>query len=361
MTPPTHLEYSVVDSVGVLAGQLGRTAEDLFQMAEEIASNVRYETQAVRIRGKVRILTVPDDRLKYLQRDICEFLIPANDRLSPEVHGFARGRSNRSNAISHAGRIYIQRFDLKDFFGSVTSAQVLAAFRELGLSDPAAHLLTELTTYRRALPQGAPTSPILSNLVMREVDDRMRELAHSRSLSFSRYADDMAFGGNERFDLSSEVEDIIDAYGFRLNDSKTAFAGPGQPRFVTGLYIDEDRVRLRKSFKRKLTQTLHYVEKFGIDDHADRVGKAPSKAQEQLRGRIHYARQVEPAWLDKQRSSFPRTLNELVPMNYEATRGEYLLARRQGFLSGMAGMTAASALRYVPAVSYAEVKSPVVV
>lgn len=275
---------------------------------------------------------MPDDPLKYLQRDICEFLVPANDRLVPQVNGFARNRSNRTNAAIHIGKSWVQKFDLKNFFDSVTRDQVIRSIRSLGIADEPSELLTKLTTFRGSLPQGAPSSPILSNLVLAEVDTLLFQLATSQNLTYSRYADDLTFGGDARFDLTSEVKRVITSFGFQLNESKSRVAGPGHPRFVTGLFVDDQQLRLRKSFKRDLVRHLYFVEKFGLAEHALRMDVSQYKLWEQLRGRIHYANQAEPVWTEAQRRLYPRTISALLPPGREDARKEHLRQVREAFL-----------------------------
>lgn len=352
MTPPTSLEYSVVDSVGVLAGQLDRSIYSLVETAREIAENTRYRYVAVVLRGKSRQLWVPDDSLKYLQRDICEFFVPASDLLGPQVNGFARNRSNRTNAAIHVGQVWVQKFDLKDFFSSVSSDQVLIAIRSLGIADEPSKLLAGLTTYLGSLPQGAPSSPILSNLVLAEVDNLLLQLAKEHHLTYSRYADDLTFGGAELFDLSGAVSQAVARFGFQLNASKTRLAGPGHPRFVTGLFVDDKQLRLRKSFKRDLARHLYFVEKFGMEEHAHRMDQSPHKLWEQLRGRVHYANQTEPLWVETQRRLRPQTMEALLPPGREEARKEHLHQRREAFLVDIEEAARTAPLRYQPTYSF---------
>lgn len=352
MTPPTSLEYSVVDSVGVLAGQLGRSIETLVETARQVSEGTRYRYGIIAIRGKIRELWVPDDPLKYLQRDICEFLVPANDLLVPQVNGFARNRSNKTNAAMHIGRSWVQKFDLRNFFPSVASDQVLGSIRSLGIAGEPSELLTELTTYRGSLPQGAPTSPILSNLVLAEADSLLLQLAAGRNLTYSRYADDLTFGGATRFDITTEVRNVIASFGFELNESKTRVAGPGHPRFVTGLFVDDRQVRLRKSFKRDLARHLYFVEKFGLAEHASRMGLSQGKLWEQLRGRMHYASQAEPVWTEAQRQLRPRTVGALLPPGREDARKEHLRLVREAFLAEIAQAAREAPSRYNPVHPY---------
>jgi len=171
--------------VAELARRLGIDAEQLR------AVEPRYHARAIpKRRGGQRVLLIPDPELKKLQRRILGRLL-RRLRAHPAAHGFERGRSIVTNARPHVGRRVVIKLDIVDFFPATTAARIDAYFRRIGWDAAAAALLTRLTTHEGGLPQGAPTSPRLANLVNFAFDARLaRRVAHRKG-AYTRYADDL--------------------------------------------------------------------------------------------------------------------------------------------------------------------------
>ena len=151
--------------------------------------------------------------------------------------------------------------DIKDFFGSVTERAVREFFAELGFGGHVAKTLAGLCTYQDSLPQGAPTSPCLANLIFAPADQQILELAERYGLTYSRYADDLTLSGNQRIarSLLSHLEAILRQHRFKLNQKKTRFSGPGQARYVTGLVVNEV-VHPNRRIRRSLRAMFHKAE-----------------------------------------------------------------------------------------------------
>jgi len=142
--------------------------------------------------GGSRTLHAPSDALKQLQRRILRRLL-GKLKSHACATGFERGHSIVTNARTHVGREVVLRMDIRDFFPSTGRKRVENYFRKIGWNREASKLLTELTTWKGGLPQGAPTSPRLSNLVNYRMDARLEGLARSLNAAYSRYADDLTF------------------------------------------------------------------------------------------------------------------------------------------------------------------------
>jgi len=142
--------------------------------------------------GGFRQLLVPEDRLKYHQRLILELLYPLFVRRKP-VHGFARGYDAISNANEHQGRPYLLNIDLEDFFPSINRARVLGVLRKLGLPLDTAQAIATLCVLPNELPQGAPTSPLISNMICFGMDAELMRFAANNHMRYTRYADDITF------------------------------------------------------------------------------------------------------------------------------------------------------------------------
>jgi RNA-directed DNA polymerase len=296
----------------------GTSARDLAVMLERLDAGGCYREVQIWMKGRPRRVEIPEDDLAQVQRRILGRLAEMELDLPGCVHGYVRGRSHISNATAHAGRRHLQKFDLKDFFPSVSRAAVVAVLGEAGFTPAASDCLGRLLTYRGRLPLGACTSPLLSNLCLRTLDAELQALAIERGLVYTRYSDDLAFSANEPFDVRAEVRAVVRASGFRLNSGKTVTVRYGQALYVTGLSVsDQAGPRLPKRFKRELRRDLYVIEKFGLfsyntpstvrswDGEEDLGSVSPDDARRPVEGRLRYARAVEPAFVDKLAREFP--------------------------------------------------------
>jgi retron-type reverse transcriptase len=173
------------------------------------------------------------------------------------------------------------RLDVRDFFTSTSAVRVVGYFRRIGWDAEAAALLGRLCTHEGGLPQGAPTSPRLANLVNYGLDARLSRFAQRNGLAYTRYADDMTFSlGDEATKLSAGVGEIVHRVGFelhrlgyRLNTRKTRVYRRHNRQVVAGLVVN-DRVNLPRKTRRKLRAVAHHIE----------TGRPATMTPEQLRG-----------------------------------------------------------------------------
>jgi hypothetical protein len=223
--------------------------------------------------GGVRLIEAPKPRLKQLQRTILDAIlnrVPAH----PAAHGFVAGRSIRSFVAPHAAQRVVLRMDLQDFFPSISAARVQAVFRTLGYPEEVADTLTalcihaaprdafpaqaraELEHYTRPhLPQGAPTSPALANICAYRLDCRLSALAASAGAIYTRYADDLAFSGGDRFDRSvsrfaTHTAALVWEEGFAIHHRKTRIMRPGVRQHLAGLVVNQHPNVMRRDFDR---------------------------------------------------------------------------------------------------------------
>lgn len=200
---------------------------------------------------KARWVQNPVPKLKSVLARITKLLSRIH---SPEYcHGATPGRSYRSNAQAHVGARSAATFDLKDFFASTSSAQVFRFFhKELLCAPDVAGLLTDLCTFKRALPTGAPSSPILAYWANRALFDSVDRRGQALSLSLSVYVDDITLSGDViPRSLPKQVEGIVQSHGHRLSGNKTKIFGPGRQKHVTGVVIADGRLRVPHSRFRK--------------------------------------------------------------------------------------------------------------
>jgi retron-type reverse transcriptase len=207
--------------------------------------------------GGVRTILAPRTFLKAVQKYILRKILERQP-LPAYVTGFVRKRGIIQNGEIHVGARHILNVDIKDFFPSIGEAKVTQVFSEFGFPKLMAWVLSRLTTFNGGLPQGAPTSPCLANLVFKEVDEKVLKLARDHRLKYSRYADDLTFSGPNPIErrFLDQLINIITRYGFQLNAKKIRFAKPGQPKYVTGLVVNE-RVHPSREQRRRLRAMFH--------------------------------------------------------------------------------------------------------
>jgi retron-type reverse transcriptase len=271
--------------------------------------------------GGMRLLSAPHDDLKKAQHWILEHVL-AKLPVTEAAHGFVPGRSVVSNARPHLGRDVLVNCDLKDFFPSITLGRVRGVFEAIGYSPAVATVLALLCTEAprtrvthegkvlwvavgaRGLPQGAPTSPALSNQIARKLDQRLLGLGAKLGWSYTRYADDLTFsaaaGQREKIGyLLARIRHIAEGEGFRMNPKKCRVQRAARRQEVTGIVVNE-KLSLPREDLRKLRAIVHGAQKTGLAAQ-NREGREGFEAW--LRGKIAYVSMVDAAKGDKLRAA----------------------------------------------------------
>jgi RNA-directed DNA polymerase len=244
--------------------------------------------------GGSRLIAAPTPSLKHVQHWVHREAL-SNLVLHPASHGFTRGRSIASNAEPHVGASNVLKLDLLDFFGSISRARVYRIFRRIGYSRDVANLLASLTTLGGALPQGAPTSPDLANAAAERMDRRLASYAAQHDLAYTRYADDLTFSGeflrvrSTRFAIDFMIRDE----GFRPNDRKARYLRPHQRQLVTGVVVNE-RLNANRQWRRALRQEVHYLKRFGVEDHTRYRGVDHARYKEHVYGQVYALNSLRP-------------------------------------------------------------------
>jgi RNA-directed DNA polymerase len=271
--------------------------------------------------GQVRLVEAPKTRLKALQRRILSEIV---DRIVPHeaVHGFRIGRSITTFAGPHAGRGVVIRLDLQDFFPSIRVARIQALFRAVGYPETVADLLAGMCTNcvpwevwrgielppadmqargvcwlygQPHLPQGAPTSPALANLVAYRMDCRLAALAEAAGGCYTRYADDLAFSGDEAFERSAQrfalhACAVAMEQGFRVHHRKTRIMRASVRQRLAGMVVNQ-RLNVPRTDYDRLKATLTNCVRQGPasqnrEDHKD--------FRANLEGRVSFVCMVHP-------------------------------------------------------------------
>jgi RNA-directed DNA polymerase len=209
--------------------------------------------------GGTRVLEIPDSALMAEQRDILGWLYARRLAPSPYAHGFVRGRSISTNARAHVGKKVVIRLDVADFFPSTTAEMVRQALYENRVPREALRDLVDKCTLENRLPQGAPTSPFLANLVAARLDIRLAGLARTwTGGAYSRYADDLCFSSSDsRFNqLIPPAKRIIEEVGYRLNPRKIRVYRQGARQVVAGVVVNQ-KPNPSRAMRRNLRAAIH--------------------------------------------------------------------------------------------------------
>lgn len=281
-----------------------------------------YVVSAIGKRSKgIRLIESPKSLMKRVQRKINEEIL---NKVPPHVsaHGFCRGRSVLTFAKPHVGKLFCLKVDLKDFFPSIKFGRVSGLFKTMGFSREARYYLAALCTngldedalFRatgtpgsistettrlympRHLPQGAPTSPAIANLIAFNLDRRLAGLAKSAKATYTRYADDLLFSGDEEFARSAKrfvtsLGAIAIEEGFEVNFRKTRHMRSSQRQMATGVVLNERLNVSRKEFDR-LKAILNNCVRLGpLEQNRDEV----PDFRAHLAGRIQWVQQLNPS------------------------------------------------------------------
>jgi RNA-directed DNA polymerase len=274
--------------------------------------------------GGMRSISAPKPALARAQRWVHDAIL-RQLKTEPAAHGFVPGRSIVTNAAPHAGKAVVINLDLKEFFPSITFRRVKGLFGALGYGEHLATLLALLCTEpprvpavldgktyhvalgKRVLPQGACTSPALTNALCRRLDRRLDGLARRHGFAYTRYADDLTFSGADPRAvgrLIRSVRAIVAAEGLTEHPRKTHVMRRGGRQEVTGLTVN-DRPSVARQELRTLRAILHNAARLGLESQ-NREGRRDFAAH--LRGRVEYACMVDPSRAPRLRADLARAL-----------------------------------------------------
>ncbi len=338
---PAEIDVPAIVAPSELADRLGLTENELDWFADLRTStsltsdskihHYRYRWVSKRF-DSARLIEAPKYRLKRIQRLILEEIL---NRVRPHdaAHAYRSGRSIRTFAEPHVGADALLKMDLRNFFPSIRFAAIVAIYSTIGYPEPIARLLAGICTnvtpkdvwnnasnpmrhsslgesafriYTQLhLPQGAPTSPALANLRAYRLDLRLSALAKTAGVEYTRYADDLAFSGNESFGrrarrFAAHVAAVAIEEGFRVNHHKTRLMLKSERIRIAGVVVNEKLNVPRDDFDR-LKATLHNCVRRGPE--AERRGFA-GDFRASLQGRIAHVASIHPERGEKLKSLF---------------------------------------------------------
>ena len=282
--------------------------------------------------GGKRLIAAPEPLLAATQKWINNRIL-LNLPVHQASQAYHRGASPIKCARHHLGARWLVKVDIHDFFESINERRVYFVFLSCGYQPLVAFELARLCTrvstgastqearwqiLRRRyppglslyeskilghLPQGAPTSPMLSNLSSFALDTLLQQVADRLRLVYTRYSDDMGFSTGAQFtrqlavNLVNEVERILASFGHQLHRHKITIAPPGARKIVLGLLVDGDAPRLTKEFRSRVSDHVRGIEKFGVARHArERHFASLWGLVRHVMGLLTYAEAVDPAF-----------------------------------------------------------------
>ena len=278
-------KFLAITNPNDLAEFFGMTYSQLGAILYKYDSTSKYTQFSISKKtGGQRVIVAPRRKVKMLQtllKDVMYEIYPGK----VVAHGFAKGKSIVTNAQSHLDKRFVFNLDLENYFGSIHFGRV----RNLFLSKPfnfnksVATILAQICCHKNALPQGAPTSPIVANMISFKLDSQLQRLAKLTNSTYTRYADDITFSftsGKIRLPREivileeniarpgEELKRIIEDNGFRINYKKVRFSGKLTRMEVTRLTINEFP-NVRRGYIKQIGSMLHSWEKYGYQAAED--------------------------------------------------------------------------------------------
>ncbi|MBQ9714816.1 MAG: RNA-directed DNA polymerase [Clostridia bacterium] len=284
----------VYHELASLQKDLGFSAKTLYGISNNIAKH--YHTVLVPKKdGTKRKLSVPDVMLKRVQRAIADNIL-SQYPVSRYATAYKPGASVQKNAGKHVGKQKILKLDVKGFFDNILYSQVKdIVFYEKKFSEPIRILLSMLCYFNDSLPQGAPTSPAIANIIMYQFDQNVGSFCKQNNVTYTRYCDDMIFSGDfDERQIVSFVTSELKKLGLFLKDKKTAVIPNSKRQIVTGIVVNQ-KANVARQYKSKIRQEMFFIKKFGIDGHLQKTGiNNRQKYLNSLKGRIAFVLQTLP-------------------------------------------------------------------
>ena len=222
----------------------------LYGISNNIDAN--YEEIIIRKKsGGLRFLYEPSKTLKSIQKRILKNVLEEK-RTSSYAYAYKKGCSIKENAKHHVNKDVIVKLDIKDFFNNITFKMVYdSCFNETLYPKKMGMLFTNLCVYNNRLPAGAPTSGFIANVVLRNFDEKIGSYCEKRTISYTRYSDDLTFSGDfDVKDLIKYVNKLLYEYNFRLNKKKIKVVSKRTRQQVTGIVVNK-KINIKRNNKKK--------------------------------------------------------------------------------------------------------------
>lgn len=249
--------------------------------------------EIVKKNGTKRLISEPLPSLKEIQIWILKNVL-YKVSISPFAKAYKPNVGLIENLKFHKNQPKVFTLDLENFFPSIAIEAVEKEFLKLGYSKMVSRLFSKLCTRDGTLPQGAPTSPYLSNLIFKDADADISDFCKQRKIRYTRYADDLTFSGNfDENELLNKVTETVEKLNLRINKNKTKLMTPDTRQTVTGIVVNKKpQVVFHK--RNELRQAMYYINKFGLEEHREYKEINQKNYLEHLLGKINFVLQINP-------------------------------------------------------------------
>lgn len=276
-----------------LAATLNINIETLTDMVYNIESYYS-EFEIPKRKGGSRLILAPYSILLQAQKWIYDNILQT-DTPHHNATGFVKGLSIIDNARVHLNSECVLKMDIEDFFPSIPRQRVYYIFKRLGYTQKIAWNLATLCCYGGFLPQGAPTSPVISNLISHKLDRRLSGLAAKFKLTYTRYADDITFSGvNLPSIIINYITEIVEDQGFRVNKKKTQLLIGKRQKIVTGISISSEKMTIPRIKKREVRKHIYHILSKGLLEHQNVIANDDPIFLERLLGYLYFWLSIEP-------------------------------------------------------------------
>lgn len=332
-----------------MAAVLGLKTAALAYILYKLPTAQKYSTFEIpKKSGGTRKIMAPDDRLKLAQRRLSDLLLACQAEIEAKqkidesctlAHGFKPRFSISTNAEKHRNRRWVFNTDIKDFFPSINFGRVYGFFQKnqfYALKKPIATMIAQIACHENQLPQGSPSSPVISNIIAHILDIHLGDLAARNNCTYTRYADDITFSTNERrfpraiarrdedddhkWMAGGKLKKTIKANGFKLNSGKTRMQYCDSRQEVTGLVVNE-KINVKQSYYKHVRSLTHTLITGKIPFEMVR-GKKVKVSSEKLQGMLNFIYFIKASENERTGIIFDKE-NETTP-NFYKIYGQFL-------------------------------------
>lgn len=293
---------SKLQSVEGLSLYLEKAQGSLYRLSRTTSHFYHRKDENPKSDGSIRTLLIPGGELKEVQR-LIQNKVLLFAPFHKSIHGYRRKRSQVTAAMPHVDKPMLLASDIRKYFPNIRPTMVYKAFRQLGIPDPVARLLVNLCTHENQLPQGAPTSPLISNLIWSRPARRIQGFSDQQHFDNTIAGDDVFVSGAPRArKFKNLVKRIIQEEGFSVNERKTRAMPMTDRQVAVGLVVNK-KLNVKTEYREALRNELHSC---ASKDCTDVVRPQPGINKARLAGKIAFVKYINPAQGERFQGKFER-------------------------------------------------------
>lgn len=266
----------------------------LYAISNRIERN--YKVYKIKKRnGNYRTIYSPNPLLKSIQKNILKNILNEKS-ISKYAKAYHKNICLKDNASPHLNKKTILKLDIIDFFENIEYPTIYKhCFNTNYFPKSIGHLLTYLCTYESRLPQGAPTSSYISNLVMKDFDEELGTWCKSNNIDYTRYSDDMTFSGDfNPTEVIQKVRKMLYKLNLKINNKKIHIINNSQQQNITGIIVNT-KLQVSSKYRNQIRQSIYYIKKHGLKEHLNKINyqESPSKYLNSIYGKINYVLSID--------------------------------------------------------------------